>query len=278
MSSMPPPDHRTPRQISPGEHRAASGPFRSSPSDPNSAPAPSHVPSRITISAARVRCTRIYIIVALVVVHVAFQIVSYLITPTPWLYRELFHLDQEDSFPTWYSASALLCASLLISLAALRERRRDGPLRWHWAGLAAGVLILSIDEIAGIHETLNSVTDFSWTIPAGIGAVVVFALYLPFLRPLPKQLRGRLIAAVAVFLLGSLVVEYLTDPFADAGKLDTLAYNLSTVPEEALEMFGVFLLIRALIAHLGEGRPLSVAVGPKPLPTQPHPSTRDTAA
>lgn len=134
--------------------------------------------------------------------------------------------------------------------------------------LLFGALVLSIHEIAGIHKTINSVTDFSWTIPAGIGVIIIFGCYLPFLRAMPERLLHRLIVAGAVFFLGSLVVEYATDPFADAGELDTLAYNLSTVPEEALEMFGVILLIRAMIAHLGRDGALSVVVGPSVPPPE----------
>ena len=232
-------------------------------------PFPAPDASRLTISAAGVRRTLISVIVALVVVHVAFQLVNYLITPTPWLYRELFHLDEEDSFPTWYSAIALLGAALLLGVVAARKRHQQDRWTRHWIGLAAGFLLLSMDEIVGLHETLNTETDFSWTLVGAPVALLVFAIYLPFLRALPDRFRSRLLIAGMTFLTGALVVEYAQTPLSDAGLIDSLGYNLAVVPEEALEMLGVVILIHALIDYLGhQGR---ITLGLQPAAPEPPP-------
>ena len=217
-------------------------------------------PAHVTVHAAAVARILVCAVLLLLAVHILLQTIHYAATPLPWHLRQIFDLDEEDSFPTWYSAVALLFASLLIAVVALRARRRTDRWARHWIGLGVGFLVLSIDEVAGLHETLNSVTDFSWTIPAAVGALVVLAVYLPFLRGLPARLRSRFLLAGGAFLLGALLVEYATDPFADQDRLNTLAYNLSTVPEEALEMFGVVLLIYALIDYIGDGRPVTVGI------------------
>ena len=57
-----------------------------------------------------------------------------------------------------------------------------------WYLLSVGSLLLSIDEIAGIHETLNSIDmmgDMSWTIPGAIVAGLAGLYFVPFLLNLP---------------------------------------------------------------------------------------------
>ena len=126
-----------------------------------------------------------------------------------------------------------------------------------------------MDEIVGLHETLNTETDFSWTLVGAPVALLVFAIYLPFLRALPDRFRSRLLIAGMTFLTGALVVEYAQTPLSDAGLIDSLGYNLAVVPEEALEMLGVVILIHALIDYLGhQGR---ITLGLQPAAPEPPP-------
>ena len=218
--------------------------------------------SRLSIQSATVRRRLIYVIAVLVVVHIVFQIVNYLITPTPWLYREIFHLDEEDSFPTWYSSVALLGASLLIFAAAARKRFEHDRWRHHWLALALGFLLLSMDEVVGLHETLNTETSFSWTLVGAPVSLAIFVIFLPFIRSLPDPFRSRLLIAGMIFLTGALVIEYAQTPLSEAGKIDTLGYNLAVVPEETLEMLGIVFLIRALIDYLGHDGRLTLSLQP----------------
>jgi hypothetical protein len=244
---------------------------------PATAGAPT-APSRLTLSANGVRRTLISVIVALVLVHVAFQIVNYLITPTPWLYRELFHLDEEDSFPTWYSAVALLAASVLLFVVAARKRGEGDRWRWHWLGLALGFVLLSMDEVVGLHETLNSETDFSWTLVGGPLVVGVFAIYARFLQQLPDPFRSRLLIAGMIFVTGAVVIEYVQNPIADAGLINSLGYNLAVVPEEAAEMLGIVVLIHALIDYLGRDGRITLSLGAGGTDVVPEASEAESAA
>ena len=68
-------------------------------------------------------------------------------------FHKQFLFDNENNIRTWFSAamflsSAWLCAAL--GLALDRERRRG------WLGLAGIFVLLSMDESASLHETVNS--------------------------------------------------------------------------------------------------------------------------
>jgi hypothetical protein len=74
-------------------------------------------------------------------------------------------VDEEDSLPTWYAASALLLTSSLLWLISRRKQTDRDSWVLHWYGLSLAFAALSMDEVAGVHETFNSLVDYSWPIP-----------------------------------------------------------------------------------------------------------------
>ena len=126
--------------------------------------------------------------VGLVAIHVILNLVHYLYTDLPWLARQIFDVDEEDSFPTWFSAMLLLLTSVSLWVNARTLQSSDSSLVERWYLLSVGFLLLSIDEIAGMHETLNSIDmmgDMSWTIPGAIVAGLAGLYFVPFLLNLP---------------------------------------------------------------------------------------------
>ena len=97
---------------------------------------------------------------------------------------------------------------------------------------------------------MNSSIEISWTIPAAVLVTIVGVLYLPFLARLERTTRNAFVLSGAIYLGGAVVVEYLTEPFADQDLLDTLAYNFTTALEEGMEMGGIVLFIYALLRHM----------------------------
>lgn len=196
----------------------------------------------------------------LLAVHCVLTVWHYEYEELPWSLRQLFDVDEEDCIPTWYSASALLLASFLLYLVC-RRKRVDGD-RWlrYWYGLSLGFAFLSLDEIAGFHETLNSAVEYSWAIPGGIVAAIVGLLYLRFLWNLPARTRWLFMVSGAVFLGGAVGVEISTDWYADEDLLDTLAYNLWTAVEEGMEMGSVVLFIHAVLGYMGKEKSIGVNV------------------
>jgi hypothetical protein len=194
------------------------------------------------------------LVIGLLTVHCSLQIWHYQWDEVPWPLRQIFDVDEEDSVPTWYSANALLLASVLLFLISQRKRQDRDPWARHWYGLALGFAVLSLDEIAGFHETLNSLVDYSWAIPGGIVGAIAGVLYVRFLWHLPADTRWLFIVAGAVFLGGAVGVEMSTDWYEDQDLLNTLAYNLWTAVEEGMEMGSIVLFIHALLKYMHGGR------------------------
>ena len=177
--------------------------------------------------------------------HATLSIIHYEVVELPWLLRQLFDLDEENNLPTWYSGFLLLVASVFLWLCA-RSKRADGdPWFGQWYALATGFLLLSIDEVAGLHETINSIIEISWAIPAGVLAVMIGLGFAPFLISLPRRTARLFLLSGAVYLTGAVGIEITGIELGD-----TLSYAMATLAEEGLEMFGVLLFLHALLAYM----------------------------
>jgi hypothetical protein len=184
-------------------------------------------------------------------------------------YVQMLDLDEEEGFGTWFAAMTLLFAGRLLLLVGRDSRgARDGLWGW-WLGLGIGFHILSIDEVAGMHEYVNAYGedfgwgDTKWTLYAAVLVLLVALAYVPFLVHLVQRGAGRtaglLIAAGVLYVGGAVVIEKLSPD----DELNSLSYNMGWITlEEGLEMSGVLLLLYALLDYLrgGRGRRLVVTV------------------
>ena len=189
----------------------------------------------------------------LVGIHVLLTVVHFQVIELPWYLRQIFDMDEEDSFPTWYSAFALLLTSVVLWVQARRQHAAASSWRWHWSGLSLGFLVLSIDEIAGMHETLNSVIEQSWAVPGAIVVALVAGIYLGFLAQLDRRTAAWFAIAGALYVGGAVGVEYYTEPYLKNDALNTLPYNLWTAVEEGMEIVGVLVFLQALLRHMKAG-------------------------
>ena len=188
---------------------------------------------------------------ALLFCHAALTIYHYQVEELPWLpWRQLFDVDEENNLPTWFSEFLLLTATVLLWLCAGKKRRDEDPLVDHWYALTIGFLLLAIDEVAGIHETINSLIDPTWAIGGGLLALGIGLGFIPFLRRLPKRTAILFVVAGAIYIGGAVGVEIIGEPLDS----DTMTYNLLTVLEEGMEMFGIIFFIFVLLQYmLGAG-------------------------
>lgn len=187
---------------------------------------------------------------SLLAIHIVLTVLHYRFVELPWLLRELFDVDEEESVPTWFSSSLLLLtAAVLFLIAHLNQQRKD-PYTVYWLGLALGFTFMSADEIAGFHETLNSITETSWAVPGLIVALLIGGFYLKFLSSLPATFAVRFMMAGAIFVGGAIGVELATEPYLYDDALDTLGYNLWTPVEEGMEMGGVILFLASLFDYI----------------------------
>ena len=98
----------------------------------------------------------------------------------------MFDLDGENNLPTWLSSLNLgACAVLLLVIARATQARRTVH-GYHFYGLAALFLYLSLDEAAGIHEVAQGPVErmvggtgvyVGWVLPAMIAVAAVGILY-----------------------------------------------------------------------------------------------------
>lgn len=175
----------------------------------------------------------------------------------------LFYIDQEGNIPTFFSASLLLCASLLLALIG-HLTKHTNDLRWRqWTILAFALLYMAIDEASAIHELLHAparelighrnatgILNYSWVI-FGITFVLAFALsYLKFLFSLPARTRTQFIVAAAVFLGGGLGMELVESYYVGTYGKATFEHAMLVTVEEGLEMTGVVVLINALLSYI----------------------------
>jgi len=186
----------------------------------------------------------------LLVCHGVLTIFNYRVTELPWLLLQLFDVDQENNLPTWFSELLLLiaCASLWV---CAKGKRAEGN-RWsrHWYVLFVGFLLMAIDEVAGVHESINSFIVVTWAIPMGIASLLAGLAFIPFLGHLPNRIALLFVVAGLMFVTGAAGLEIIGNSLVAQSLRDTLEYNMWTLLEEALEMFGVILFTHTLLTYM----------------------------
>jgi len=63
----------------------------------------------------------------------------------------------ESNFPTYISTLNLLFAGVLCSIIAFYQLKLKKNTSLQWAGLSAGLVLMSMDEAAQIHEGIIGV-------------------------------------------------------------------------------------------------------------------------
>ena len=141
----------------------------------------------------------------------------------------LFDLDVEANVPTLVSAVALLGAASLFWATGSATHRHGRAYAKHWRGLAVVFVLLALDPVAKRH----------------------------------------LVGAGVVFLAGAVGLEMVGGLIASAETPTEAAFVAAVTCEETLEMVGVALLVRGLVAynerHFGlqaQGEALAVLAAP----------------
>ncbi len=186
-----------------------------------------------------------------------------LITGAPsWQLERLFDLDGESNLPTWFSSVLWLLASVMAYQCS--ELSAKGSVKRSWFLVAAGLLFLSIDEVAMIHEKFDQTVATSPLFGHFLGRfhdtrwpVFAFPFVLLFFVWLAANL-GRSLAgstqSIKFFTVGFLLfvgamgLELITNlPFEQMNLY--WAPELETVAEELMEMSASLVLITGLLAH-----------------------------
>ena len=207
----------------------------------------------MTVNSHKVFVFLISFACALTLAHVVVMILWYgdHLPFDEWWHIAFFDLDEEESIGTWFSTLNLFIAGQLSLLQAWQARSREDRWWLWWLLLGLGFHLLSLDEVAGFHEYVNTVVQSTrWTTFGAVIVLVVGLSYFPFLRDLPARTRWWFVVSGMVYIGGAIGVERATDWYDDNDLLDTLEYNLWTACEEFMEMSGIILFIRALMLHM----------------------------
>ncbi|MBD1918206.1 MULTISPECIES: hypothetical protein [Cyanophyceae] len=180
-------------------------------------------------------------------------------TPLVGIYN-FFNMSVEANFPTYISAINLLIAALLCGLIAFCESNLKKRYTWHWWGLAACLLILSLDEAAQIHEGIvgsilgfyveqgQGIFYYKWYLAYIPVLAILSFLYLPFLKHLPLRYSSKFVLSAFVYFGGAIGFE-MVQAYLSYHSRST---GLSVLVEETLEMLGVVIVIYTLLLYLSE--------------------------
>ncbi|MFN2384908.1 MAG: hypothetical protein ABR576_01220 [Thermoanaerobaculia bacterium] len=179
-------------------------------------------------------------------------------------FTRLVDLDGEANLPTWYSSGQLLVLGLLLGLFAIATDRRE-ERSWPFFALAALCHLMSLDEVAQIHEPLGSRVDallpggsrqgslfprtgiwmFLLGPPFLLVVVFLWRLAAPLLADRKRVVRLYLVGFV-VYTASVLGIEILANAVTRRG----LASAIQIVCEELGEMLGLTLLVWATVELL----------------------------
>src|ERR671912_780479 len=199
----------------------------------------------------------------------------------------IFDVGQERSIPTWFESILFLLCSILLAVVTVAKKQRSDRYSLQWGVLSIILLLLSLDEVASIHEAigqeterlLHSITGFTpsgaisffWVVPGAVFVLIVLLAYLKFLAHLPQTTRRLFLFAGALFVLGALGIEMLTAQVVSssggianwivsssggivdrgsASAIPTILKGLQTVVEEMFEMLGLTAFVYALLAYI----------------------------
>lgn len=199
---------------------------------------------------------------AIVAVHLTLQYLNFVVhyQQVGQLYElaNRFDLDDESSVPTWFAQVLFFAISLSAGLAAYLQTHK--PSRRLWGIIAILGLILSLDEVAGLHEfVLQSLHNVFFRDASPTGLANAWWIAAPFIllasgwlvwkmtRLLPRRTMALMAAGGAIFLTGAVAVDLLTSL---APRETFLNQGVLVAVEEGLELVGSVIVLYAAIDYL----------------------------
>ncbi len=186
-------------------------------------------------------------------------------------YWHSFNLENEISLGTWFNS----VLALGVSGAAYWVSRSKEPggeaagFRRHWLVIAVLFLLISADEVGGMHEQLNQTINirvslpsylrYAWVIPAGIFVCALTLFFGRFVLKQPREMRRAILGAAAMYLTGARGFEMLGSHIASNAGPASPAYHIAVGLEELLEMLGCIQMLGATLKALPEGAAMRIA-------------------
>ncbi len=182
----------------------------------------------------------------------------------------LFDLYEESNIPTWFSSILLFSASLLLVVITMIKKELNSKEKTYWGGLAAIFVLLSLDEIAQLHELSGKILGMfgrgtgifynMWVIVAGVVLVVFAALYFKFWWSLPQPTKKLFLIAALIYIGGAVGFEML-ESLVHGSAMAKYINPLFVAIEESMEMGGIILFIYTLLRYIkSNGNTLQLSV------------------
>lgn len=181
--------------------------------------------------------------------------------------RRLLDLNGEANLPAWYGSFLWLIAAYHAREAALatKQLERVQQESAYWIALCVGCCLLSLDEVASIHENIGAFIDlrvgnpegyapvYNWVWAAVVVVPIALLAFLRFLFLLPRQTALGLVMAGAVFLVGAMGLETVGS-LVEFGTVAAFPFGLNwnrvIALEESLEMAGAILFSLVVRLHI----------------------------
>ena len=213
----------------------------------------------LQVSPAQLRQGFVAAAAGLILVHVVLQTIRFIIDNHRLGVLSAFSLGSDTSVPAYYSALAILFCAVLAFAIGIGAWQMDAPDVKSWLGLSAIFVFLSTDEMLAFHEKLidpvgnaldtSGLLLYAWVIPYGLAGLVFLALYVPFLRRLPKSTARRFVFAGTLFVFGAIGMEMIGGTYFDRHGGQNVTYVAIQTVEETLEMVGIIVFIHALAEY-----------------------------
>ena len=174
----------------------------------------------------------------------------------------MFDLDSEKNFPTWYASMSLSFCTIILMVIGYIKKYTDDQFYVNWIILSIIFLFLSLDENVQLHEQTiaplrslfnsSGIFYFAWVIPACCILIFLLLYFLRFLKSLPSKTRTLFIISGTIFITGSIGGEFIGGFYQSLYQEKSLSYALITTIEELLEMLGVLTFIYALFDYMSQ--------------------------
>jgi hypothetical protein len=204
------------------------------------------------------------LIVVLGLAHLLSQIAKFRFgIPGAYGLVDLFDMDVEANFPTYFAGVQLLVCALVLMLIGLVRRQAKDRFAMHWLVLALIFLLISADELVSIHElSIRLGREFApafatgifywiWIVPGSLLVLLVAFTYARFVFSyLPAQTRNRTIIGAALFVGGALVVEMFEARHVEQHGMENLTMGIFVFFEESLEKVGILIFLSGILDYL----------------------------
>ena len=223
--------------------------------------------SDIRIIPAKILKALLLIIFVILALHLVSLVMKFgFDAVTGYGFITLFDLNTEANIPTYLSSALMTFCAIFMVLIYVNHKELATPWYRYWAFLALIFAIMSVDEIAQLHERSieplkhlfgiisGDLLTNAWVILAFVFLPLMALVYLRFLMAMESRSALLFIASGIVFVSGVVGVEIISGVMKGLYSTASLAFAISTTVEETLELLGLALFVYALTDYAARQR------------------------